>query len=803
MISRYFIVLTFAVFIQVHLNASESPFKSLAPELLKDPADIYAGHGPVLGTADKGKIRSGLQKGDLIIGLDGYRVYDLMTYDMIRLRKGADQKYLVIMVKRNNEFHEVKVRNFYPVRSGGFYARKVAPETFMDVLLQLEVQVNPKLFNSFNYFGGEAYEKLKVWLKNTPENERDFSWLKDFVTLYTECAFQNWEKVPLEIKKSPIPFFNTLADFSRQIADGFKKDINFIASPKNLSVTPEFYMGFYPFSLPKFPELGDLQFDDKKFLKALKKVKDNPRGEEAKRLAQTFYRSGDFDEPESYIHYVKKALIDNKNQGGWPVRYSPLYKEESRKELIDYIVPRLEKKGSNELLYVYALLGPMLHEENFEKIIELEKILRERSPYLAFMARNTVGWGASYVGKHALSRQLKKHFAGDDFPVGMPKGLSSWIADRSRELTFSKLFTWGTARTRQSKRIALYDALSRKNTLSESEEKIEEDINENDLGLIDSDLADRIVGLARFNTLNSDLKKLTKLIKGGEGTGIYLDAVNQFFYWDKTYKYGKWWFNTPSYYFKPGREKKQYSLVFNILEGLDWKDKDGVVKEVEELYKQSGAPVAALLIADYLDKNEFKEEAEFYRQKTIFYCDRLADRSRSHYLRSKPWRQAVWYRWHIMEILSASPATAKLTLKYGREHIMGRDKLKKPNFDTTYVYMAQASFYLGEITDAVDYLIKSSTAKVDKGFAYFHQGSVYSKTITFQDVLLQEISKHKGLNEELRKKLKESELMDSISDETRKLFGLEPLGNDNAEEEVKDKKQEEKQVPKVKEVEMF
>ncbi|MBN2713591.1 MAG: hypothetical protein JXR97_14315 [Planctomycetes bacterium] len=740
------------------LKANDASWGPLVSEVEREPAGAAA--------------KAGLLVGDIVLALDGYRVFDAAAFDMIRFIFRNEAEDMTLVVRRGKDIYEVKLLGLDPVRDGKLKVRTRTMNTLFDKLKELGIAYDESVAGHLKKFPGQAVEKLDLWLKADPANRNNTAWLKQFVDNYAHCVNLEWDKINIPEQNLPVPIFNRLTKLYLSLADLYRGNPKAEPMPKSHGVLIAFFMQYYPYPHRVTPEFGVVKATDEKFLGFLKSMRDGSDDDEDKRHSYANSINDGGSAANIYLGQVKKAILHPDNHGGWPYRSSQIWTKESREPVVQDLESRLKSEPENASLIAFALIGPMIHDNNQTRLLELEKMIREKSPYLAYRARQIIRLGTNFLNRVQLWEKCRVEFDKHDLYGGDASILPEWIADRTTTIDMDDIDEKELLTLKERNPLGFYEAFSRVDSVESTATDIDFAIES---GSFRDDRAKYIRLGASIMKLaarsNGDYDRLVKLTEKQWQTGVLLDYTNEMLYWRFACNTGAWWMRRPGYTYYTTGENSSYQPIKDAMAAINWQDRDAAFAEVKRIYEEKGRLASTLLLADILDSKGFTQEAGFYRAKVVRYFDLVS----KHYYKSehydKPNSNAIWSCWHALAHLSSSPATSRLAIEYGLRHVAGKEKRGEKAWDSAYLYMAQAHLQLGEVEPAADCLIASVNGTVDNQLAYFYDGGIHDSTRDYQAWLLRSIVKSDKFSDGIKEKLLDAELGNILVDEYAELFG--------------------------------
>jgi len=211
--------------------------------------------------------RADLKPDDVILTIDGYRVYGPGEYALVyfsELTPGMS----VLRVNRGGQVRVLSVRQTQPKTGYGFEF-KPDRRRLVKLLDGIGLPVAEDSEAALAYFPARATMRLELWLAADPANRGKAGWVRDYVALYLALVNQEYANAKAPRQRSPIPLFNRLADFYLSIArrhqDG-EQEPDWKSHDESL----DFYVLYYPFPIaPRKSVFYDWLLSRNKSLKRL------------------------------------------------------------------------------------------------------------------------------------------------------------------------------------------------------------------------------------------------------------------------------------------------------------------------------------------------------------------------------------------------------------------------------------------------------------------------------------------------------------------------------------------------------
>jgi hypothetical protein len=349
------------------------------------------------GPADK----SGLERGDLILCMDGFRILSDGEYVIVR---GMETKQATIdlVLNRGGKVIELQLKGLLPGRRGGGFSFDHQPR-LASIIKAYGLRMEQSDGEKLEAFPPSAEQYILHWFTSGQHRGKSKDWLRQHLALYLNLVNQDFGKARAPTEEAPIPFINELNRFYLSIAN-HNKGGEQKPDWKSHGVELDFYALYYPFPRFRFPPASELTLTDREFVRLLGLRISDPTGsiEERRNAAREYTdkRGG-----EEYVGQVKAALLAPRNHGGWPFRSSQVRFTARRKKTVAGLLAKYEQAGPDAVLYAYCLVAPTTMDRNYAKVGEYINFIARESPYLGVRAVNLVlSCERSYKLKDAIPK---------------------------------------------------------------------------------------------------------------------------------------------------------------------------------------------------------------------------------------------------------------------------------------------------------------------------------------------------------------------------------------------------------------
>jgi len=699
----------------------------------------------------------GVERGDLLVAVDGYRVYDGREFQLFRRQRGPEADALTLLVERNGDIRRIDVANTPALRRIGQDMRTNGP-TLPALLQQMGVPCGDEERRILIRFPQRAVQEIMDWLAADPGHVRQVDWLRDLTSLYIHLANQEWEQAAtLDAKPSPLPYCRRLACFYQSLAERNRHGEQ-PPDPAAHGESLEFYVINYPY--PKFiwPAKGVLTSTDTEFLLYLDRRYQEPFGPGGPAAHWAMEQLEKYErgsERQCYMKELKAALVCPNYHGGWPYRTSFVQNAETRKPLVSKLRDGLAKKDADQLLYGYSLVGPLVIDNQEAELLARLEALGQQSPYFCLLATDTALNAAQSCRNQPLKEHLLEWWARKQ-PAGLPPGPpSAWLAYvKARSRHFSPLTEFGTEQealqalgeAAYAQPFATWCALRRPLPLAETERALDQALAAPDWVAHRRELLRQIVAVATPDVIQNDSVRMEQLIRDQAGYGLYLEGMSALLFWgSQPPRFEGWMFNSSNILtFDPNDQA--YSAMREAVGRLDWTSPT-LDTQARELFERLGRPAAALLLADALDAHGRAEPAARIRGEVVRYYRRLTEYHRA----AAYGKDGEFSLLRATVALASSPATSGQTLEYGQRFLAVSSPQQRQ--DQVYLDLAQAALQLGRLPEATTYLIESFNCQTVDDAVYYYDGRMGHSAEAFRAWLWRRLTTHQAFTPELRQKL--------------------------------------------------
>jgi hypothetical protein len=380
-----------------------------------------------------------LQPNDIILAVDGLRIYGSREFDLARFRNPLATS-MTLLINRKGDLHWLKYHDLQPGRSlGSGFDTDAEQDRILNAMESLGLPLtDEKVRQSLQQLPAQAAAELDQWSKQSP-GTTDTAWLQEFIDLYTAVQGRHYSGVVKPAHAPPIPYFQRLENFYLTFADENKaKEV-----PPDLKASgelPEFYVLALP--VPGYlSPLGDLKFSDRRFQSLfLRKYALGDRPDSEIAMAAQKYATSGSDGLDLFIDQVCASLLDPDNQGELPYRNKLLQSPASRTLLSQALSDRIKDPGAVDWpINAYAMIALDWATGNFRDIAPLVDDLGKRSPYLArramgglFFIRHAQRNRWAYLAAARNVMANSRDFLGPDVPV-----LYTWAISKVQPVALS------------------------------------------------------------------------------------------------------------------------------------------------------------------------------------------------------------------------------------------------------------------------------------------------------------------------------------------------------------------------------
>jgi hypothetical protein len=322
-----------------------------------------------------------LQAGDIILGVDGMRIFGWRDFTLARFRNSLATT-MTLLINRKGDLQWVKLHDMTPGRDIGVqFDMDTEADHFLDAAETLGVGVSDATFRSMlRQMPARAAAELQLWA--TSGNSSDTAWLQDFLDIYHAVVTRDYSKAVKPAHEPPIPYFQRLEKFYLGLAAANQP--NEVAPDAAKSgETPE----FYALSLPApfySPPLGEVKFADRRFQVLFTRVATGDHSDDAEiATAMQKYQSNNAGGLDQYLDQAKAYLLGYPDPG--IIYNSPLAQNGlSRQMLIQELGDRMkDPKDPNWTLDAFAMIALKYNAEATDELATLVDQLGQHSTYLA------------------------------------------------------------------------------------------------------------------------------------------------------------------------------------------------------------------------------------------------------------------------------------------------------------------------------------------------------------------------------------------------------------------------------------
>ncbi len=386
--------------------------------------------GPTAATAGH------LMHGDIILAVDGMRVYDWREWGLGRFRN-APSPDMTLLINRGGHLKSATLHGVIPNRYIGIVLDfNYGTDRFLNDLNTLRIPVtDPALRASLHFMPGHAAAALDLWMQaNKSPAPADVAWLQDFVNLYSAVQGRRYADAKSPAHQPPIPYFQRLEKFYLYLASANLPR----ETPPDLEKsgeTPEFYTLALPVPDHR-AALGHLSFADSNFTKLLtQEYNDDWQPDADLTNVANDYASNQADGLDRYLDEVRAALIDPGDHDALPYQSDMVTSSSSRPLIAQQLSDRLKDRSDPDwLLDAYAMVYVDLMSGKPDNAAGLIDDMGKISPYLArrvamnaFLSEKAYPKGKTQKHMDAIRKVLMDKnggFLGDDIPE-----LYKWARD--------------------------------------------------------------------------------------------------------------------------------------------------------------------------------------------------------------------------------------------------------------------------------------------------------------------------------------------------------------------------------------
>ncbi len=354
--------------------------------------------------------RAGLQVGDRLLAVGGYRVHDTAELKLVAGLIPAEDDAECWSVLRQGQVLTVTMRDLLRagVRGVGIGVSARDPD-MAQVVEACGLTVAAAERADLNHVPTRAVHALQDWLAENAPAKREVAWLRSFVDTYVKvlrCQDLAAREAPPDV---PVPYLAQLERFYRAIATG-RAAGDQDPDPARLGCDRAFFALSYPWPSAPSPDLGRFTTSDAPFNAFFRRVLSEPglSWAERKAFGSAYAVHGGDDHVGTGIEGVKRALIEE----GRPDEDDPSPYQEGlfhgstsstiflhrdpaeRAAFIAELRRRYQADDVDALLLGYALAGALLVDNQVdEAFLVMERLLKD-SPY--------IGWRATLEAPKAM-----------------------------------------------------------------------------------------------------------------------------------------------------------------------------------------------------------------------------------------------------------------------------------------------------------------------------------------------------------------------------------------------------------------
>jgi hypothetical protein len=382
------------------------------------------------GAADKG----GLKKGDIILGVDGMRVYGKAECKLAWFRNPMSSTMTLLV----NHEGDLAWRKLHDLSAGHRIGIHLDPNLERNrFLAEIEALGLPipdeKLLPALRMLPSHAAAALHLWAAAKGSSAgQNTAWIQDFIGLYSELSQRQYGKATAPANQPPIPYFQRLEKFYLSLAAANQPT----ETPPDLAKTgetPEFYALALPIPNCNAP-LGDPHFTDPRFnaLLAGKFAGESWLDSEIK-AAAVEYGGSQAEGLDRYLDKVKASILDPSLYILTPYNSALVQHPVSVVLLIQQLGDRMKDETNPDWPLEACAMVPLKFLAGApSEAADLVNTLGQRSPYLAQCAANSALASRSLIkGKEPLKALRKVIAENRDFYLepGAP-ALCRWALEK-------------------------------------------------------------------------------------------------------------------------------------------------------------------------------------------------------------------------------------------------------------------------------------------------------------------------------------------------------------------------------------
>ena len=327
------------------------------------------------------QIPDGLQPKDIILAVDGMRIYGSRDFELARFRNALATS-MTLLVNRDGDLQWVKLHDLQPGRNLEVsFDTDAEQDRILEAMESLGMALTDENVRaSLRQLPAEAAMELDQWAKSQPNG--DTAWLQEFVNLFVSVQGRHYADAAKPAHEPPIPYFQRLEKFYLTLADENKAQ-EVAPDLKGSGETPEFYVLALP--VPDYqPPLGEMKFSDRRFQALLeRKYALFGRSDPELVAAADRYATNGTDGLDQYLGQVKASLLNSDDQAMLPFK-SGLVRGASGTLMASVLADRMKDPNAVDWpLDAYAMVAIDWATGAWQNIAPVLKDLAPRSPYLA------------------------------------------------------------------------------------------------------------------------------------------------------------------------------------------------------------------------------------------------------------------------------------------------------------------------------------------------------------------------------------------------------------------------------------
>jgi hypothetical protein len=328
------------------------------------------------------QIPDGLQPNDIVLAVDGLRIYGSRDFELARFRNALSTS-TTLLVNRDGDLRWVKLHDLQPGRDLEVsFDTDAEQDRILEAMESMGMALTDENVRAaLRQLPAEAAMELDQWAKSQPN--ADTAWVQEFINLFVAVQGRHYADATKPAHEPPVPYFQRLEKFYLKLADE-NKAAEVAPDLKGSGETPEFYVLALP--VPNYqPPLGELKFSDRRFQALLERKyalfgrSDDP---ELVTAAQKYATTGT-DGLDMFLGQVKASLLDSDNQSMLPLK-SGLVRGVSGTLLASALADQMKDPSAIDWpLNAYAMIAMDWATGAWQNIAPILRDLAPRSPYLA------------------------------------------------------------------------------------------------------------------------------------------------------------------------------------------------------------------------------------------------------------------------------------------------------------------------------------------------------------------------------------------------------------------------------------